>query len=185
MILKIEFHPWYVVNFKFVTNFNKNEAKKFKKNLNGRLKKTEFFKITNSQYFFVKISWIRPWLSRIDWCEGQRCGSTYMSVRLSNISPKTGKKCIFCVFRPFLSLCRIASQPYTLSHINALCINQSYTSKDQSQKFSRKNIENWRSPENDILFSFLVWVFGYLVLRKKYCTYNYMCNICFVIFKSI
>ena len=29
-------------------------------------KKTEFFKIANSQYFFVKISWIGPWVSRID-----------------------------------------------------------------------------------------------------------------------
>ena len=65
------------------------------------------------------------------------CGSTYMVVRLSNISSKTGKKCIFCVFRPFLSLCRTASQPGRLSHINALCINQSYKSKDQSMKFLR------------------------------------------------
>ena len=37
-----------------------------KKNQNGRLKKTTFFKIANSQYFFVKISWIGPWVSRID-----------------------------------------------------------------------------------------------------------------------
>jgi hypothetical protein len=41
-----------------------------------------------------------------------------------------------------------------LSHINALCINQFYTSKDQSQKFSLKNIENWRSPKDEFLFSF-------------------------------
>ena len=31
---------------------------KQKKIQNGRLKKTEFFKIANSQYFFMKISWI-------------------------------------------------------------------------------------------------------------------------------
>jgi hypothetical protein len=48
---------------------------KKKKNLekkiqNGRLKKTEFFKIANSQNSFVKISWISPWVSRIDLCEG-------------------------------------------------------------------------------------------------------------------
>ena len=30
----------------------------------------------------------------------------------------TGKNCIFCVFRPFFSLSRTASQPYRLSHIN-------------------------------------------------------------------
>ena len=41
------------------------------------------------------------------------------------ISSKTGKKCIFGVFRPFLSLCQTASRPYSLSHINVLGINQS------------------------------------------------------------
>ena len=39
----------------------------------------------------MKISWIGPWVSRIDWCEGHWCGSTYMAVRLSDISSKTGK----------------------------------------------------------------------------------------------
>jgi hypothetical protein len=33
---------------------------------NGQLKKTEFFKIAKSQKKFVKISWIGPWVSRID-----------------------------------------------------------------------------------------------------------------------
>ena len=68
-----------------------------------------------------------------------------MVVRLSTISSKTGKKCLFWVFRPFLSLCRTASWPYRLSHINALHINQFYWPKNQSMKFSQKNIENWRS----------------------------------------
>jgi hypothetical protein len=35
-------------------------------NQNGRLKKTEFFKITNSQKIFEKISQIVPWVSRIN-----------------------------------------------------------------------------------------------------------------------
>ena len=39
-----------------------------KKNQNGRLKKTEIFKIVNSQKIFSKISQIGPWVSRIDWC---------------------------------------------------------------------------------------------------------------------
>ena len=54
-----------------MTDFHRDQAKqKLKiKNKNGRLKKTEFFKIANSQYFFVKILWIGPWVSRIDWCE--------------------------------------------------------------------------------------------------------------------
>ena len=101
------------------------QKKKFleKKFQNGRLKTSAFFKIANSQNFFVKISWISPWVSRIDWCGGHWWGSTYMVVRLSNISSKIGKKCIFCVFRLFLSLYRTASQPYKLSHTNTLCIN--------------------------------------------------------------
>jgi hypothetical protein len=39
---------------------------KQKKIQNGRLKKTEFFKIANSQKNVVKISQICPWVSRID-----------------------------------------------------------------------------------------------------------------------
>ena len=89
----------------------KNSKKKFKKKIqNGRLKKAEFFNSANSQYFFVKISWISPWVSRIDWCEGHWCGSTFMVVRRSDISSKTGKKCIFGVSRLFLGLCQTASQ---------------------------------------------------------------------------
>ena len=45
-----------------MTNFHGDEAKKIffveKKNQNGRLKKAEFFKIANSQNFFMKISQI-------------------------------------------------------------------------------------------------------------------------------
>ena len=37
-----------------------------KKIQNGRLKKMMFFKIANSQYFFLKILWIRRWVSWID-----------------------------------------------------------------------------------------------------------------------
>ena len=40
---------------------------KQKKNQNGRLKKTEFF----FKYFFMKISEIGPWVSRINWYKGQ------------------------------------------------------------------------------------------------------------------
>ena len=93
---------------------------------NGRLKKRSFFNSVNSQYFFVKISWIRPWVSRIEWCEGHWCSSMYTAVRLSDKSSETAKKCIFGTFWLFLSFCRTASRPYTLSYINALCIIQSY-----------------------------------------------------------
>ena len=59
-----------------------------KKIQNGRLKKTEFFNFVKSWAISAKISWIGPWVSRIDWCEGHWRGSTYMVVRLSSITPK-------------------------------------------------------------------------------------------------
>ena len=127
----------------------------------GIKQKSPFFKIANSQFFFLKISWIGPWVSRIGWCEAHWFGSTYMAVRLSEESSKTGKKCIFLCFLLFFSLCRTPWRLYTLSHINALCINQSYQPKDQSVKFSQNFFENWRFwktqffwvwfPENSLL----------------------------------
>ena len=127
--IKILTHPFYHINLGWFSWewSKKNSKKKFKKKIqNGRLKKNSFFKIANSQNFFAKISQIRPWVSRIEWCEGHRCSSTYMAVRLSDKSSKTAKKCIFGTFWLFLSLRRTASRPHTLSLINALCINQSY-----------------------------------------------------------
>ena len=94
---------WLISNFFFF--FWKNKIQ------NGRLKKRSFFKIANSQYFFVKISWSGPWVSRIHWCEGHWYGSTYMAMRLSDISSKMAKKHKKCIFGLFLSLCPTASQP--------------------------------------------------------------------------
>jgi hypothetical protein len=49
-----------------LTNFHVDDAKFLyllkKKSQNGRLKETEFFIVANSQYFFVKILWIGPWV---------------------------------------------------------------------------------------------------------------------------
>ena len=59
------------------TDFHAAEAKK-KKNLkkkiqNSRLKKKRSFSsFANFRYFFSKISWIGPFVRRIDWCEGHR-----------------------------------------------------------------------------------------------------------------
>ena len=50
---------------------------KQKKIQNCRLKKRSFSSPTNSEYLFSKISWIGPWVSRVEWCEGHWCGSTY------------------------------------------------------------------------------------------------------------
>jgi hypothetical protein len=53
-----------------LTDFHRDETKRKKKlkkkTQNGRLKKTEFFKIANSQKMFVKILLIGPWVSGID-----------------------------------------------------------------------------------------------------------------------
>ena len=96
--IKISTHPFYHVNLDwFSWEWSK---KKFffwkKKSKMAVFQKWPFFKIANSQNFFVKISQIRPWVSRIDWCEGHKCSSTYMVVRLSDIRAKTGKN--FFVF---------------------------------------------------------------------------------------
>ena len=81
-----------------------------KKNSNWPTKKYLIFQLRQFSIFFLEILWIGPWNIRIDWRHRHWCGSTYIVVRLSDISSKTGKKCIFGVFRLLLSLCRIASQ---------------------------------------------------------------------------
>ena len=126
--VKISTHPFYHINLGwFSWEWSKKKIFFFEKKIqNGRLKKSSFFKIANSQNFFAKISQMGPWVSRIEWCEGHWCSSTYMAVRLSNNSSKTAKKYRKCIFWLFLSFCRTASQPNTLSYINALHIIQSY-----------------------------------------------------------
>ena len=69
-----------------------------KKNSKWPTHKKVIFQLCQFSIFFVKISWICPWVSRIEWCKGHWFCSTYMAVRLSDIRPKTGKKWIFGVF---------------------------------------------------------------------------------------
>ena len=57
-----------------------------KKNPKWPTQKTMFFKIANSQYFFVKIFWIGPWVSRIDDAKGIDVAQPMW--RLSDISSK-------------------------------------------------------------------------------------------------
>ena len=79
-----------LVRMKSFPRFWRNQKYFFwKKNQNSRLKKNSFSSSANSQYFFMKISWIGPWVSRIDWCEGYWFVSTFVAVRLSDISSKT------------------------------------------------------------------------------------------------
>ena len=109
---------------------------------------------------FLNILQIGPRISRINWCEGHWYGSIYMVEILSGVSSKTGKKCIFCIFRLFLPLCQTASWPHRLSYINGLCINQSYKPKDGSVKFSQKNLENWRFWKTAVLKNRPFWNFS-------------------------
>ena len=126
--IKILTHPFYHINLGwFSWEWSKKKIFFFEKKIeNVRFKKSSFFKIANSQNFFAKISQIRPWVSRIEWCKGHRCSSTYMAVRLCDKSSRTAKKYRKCIFWLFLSFCRTAPWPYTLSYINALHIIQSY-----------------------------------------------------------
>ena len=130
---------------------------------------TEFFNVAKSWAISAKISWIGPRVNRIDWCKGHWCGSIYIAARLSDISTIIGKKCILCVFSPFLSLCRRTSWPYRLSHINALRINQSYKSKDQSIKFRRKSLSFWRCWKIQFFLSrpFWIWILFFASSPRK------------------
>ena len=60
-----------------------------------KTKQKSFSRLANSQYFFLKISGIGAWMCRTDWWEGHWCCSTYLVVRLSDISSKTGKNAFF------------------------------------------------------------------------------------------
>ena len=88
---------------------------------------------------------------------------------------KSGKKCIFCVLRLFLSLWRTASRPYRLSHNNALCINQLYKPKDKSMQFSWKILRigrsgKWDFFESAILNNLKKNVFLTILLSMKTCS---------------
>ena len=73
LCLDQNFDPSLLTSKLWLVFMGKKQKKNFfseKKIQNGRLKKTTFFKITNFQKIFMKISQIGPWVSRIDWCEG-------------------------------------------------------------------------------------------------------------------
>ena len=62
---------------------------------------------------FNKVSWNQNKLSfsklpilKIDWCKGQWCGSTYMVVRMSDVSSKIDKNAFFVVLGCFWAYVR-------------------------------------------------------------------------------
>ena len=59
---------------------------------NGRLKKKLNFSTSpKAEQFAPKFHWLVLGLVRIDWCEGHWFCSSHMSVRLADVSLKTGK----------------------------------------------------------------------------------------------
>ena len=87
VIIKMS-HPWYPINCDWF-EYKWSKVGFFeKKQQNDRLKKTEIFNSANSQYLFAKISRIGPWVSRINWWEGNQSGLTDMVVRLSHLRSK-------------------------------------------------------------------------------------------------
>ena len=129
-------HVWLDKNFVPSLLTNKlwliimgKKAKKnifFKKKSKWPTQKNNVFQNRQFSIFFVKISWIGPWVSRIGWCKGHWWSLSYMVVRLFDISSKMAKKSKKCIFCLFLSLCRTASRPYGLSQINVFHIIQSH-----------------------------------------------------------
>ena len=103
-------------------------------------KKSQFFKSTNSEHSFTKISENGPWVSRRNSWIGQGCSSTYMVVRLSNIRAKTTKNAFLPLKWPFVG------QPD--NHMGwatslACTLNIFYLPKDYFLKFWWKNVQNW------------------------------------------
>ena len=52
-------------------------------NSKWQTQKKLIFQLCQFSIFFMKISWIGPWISRIDWCKGHWCGSTYIQLMWS------------------------------------------------------------------------------------------------------
>ena len=87
---------------------------------------------------FVKISWIGPWFSKIDWCDGHWCGSTYMVERLSGVSSKTGKKCIFVFLSWFCAYVRQLHDHISwATSISFASINPTYPRTNQQNFLKR------------------------------------------------
>ena len=120
------FDPTLLTKKLWPFNMRMKQKKNFSEKINLKWPPKKKLIFQNRQFlkFFREnfLDWSLGWN---DWSEGHWFGSNYMAVRQSNMSSKTGKKCIFSGFLPSLSLCWTASRLYRLSQINALHINQS------------------------------------------------------------
>ena len=92
VIIKVTTHPCNPSIFDW---FSWGWSKKHSKNKISKMTDTKNWVLQNRQFsifFRKKKIGIGAWVSRIDWCKGHQCGSTYMVIRLSDLRYKTGKK---------------------------------------------------------------------------------------------
>jgi hypothetical protein len=137
---------------------------------NDQIKKTEIFKTTNSRKKNAKNSRIGPWISSFDWCEGHWCGSTYMVMKLSDMSSKTGKKCIFCFLGCFWAY---VGQPH--DHIDWAAVMpfasiNTTNSRTNPWHFCEIFFENWQFWKSQF---FWVGHFEFKKKKKKFASFSW------------
>ena len=103
-------------------------------------------KTSNSQNIFAKILQIGPWVNRIDWRKGHWCGSTYMVVRLSEISSKNTTNVYLACFRGYVGqpldhIGRATSMPFA----SIIFINPRTNLWIFLKKISRIEGGNWKT----------------------------------------
>ena len=116
------------------------------------------FQLRQFSIFFMKFPWIGSWVSRINWCEGHWCSSTYMVVRLSDIRSKTGKTCIFCVLGCF---CPYVRQPH--NHIG-WATSMPFVSINPTNP--RTNL--WNFGRNCSAFGEVAWVYFIFAVKNTF-----------------
>ena len=121
--------------------------------------KLSFSTITKSWAIVAKISRIVAWINSTNWYEGHSFFTTYVVVRLSDVSSIFCKNHLKCIFSSKLSLHRTAWWPLRLSKMDALRINWSYSPKDQFMKFWWKLLSVWWWLKNSVFLSRPFWNF--------------------------
>jgi hypothetical protein len=94
-------------------------------------------------------------------------GTHFAQPRLSSGCPMEAQftaKNAFLVFFAVNCFCRTAWRLYGLSKMNALCINWSYSPKDQFLKFWRKLLSFWGWLKNSVFLSRPFWTFYFTKL---------------------
>ena len=118
-----------------------------------------------STCFFFKNFMDWSLVSRIDWCKGHWCESTYMVVRLSNVSSKTGKKCIFWIC---FSIFFFASSPWKSVKVSWLWVEVLMITLVSSPKQQlRKHMQYSVVSKFVKLCDELITIWNHLTLKKS------------------